>query len=87
MVVVSHLFLFLGDNFRGRCDSYESHLPLFRDYLFPDSPVFQPMAVNKLISPQMHRKPTNLLFKVNSSELSFSIHGIWYFHQTPRQSV
>ena len=28
MVVVSHLFLFLGDKFRGRCDSHESHLPL-----------------------------------------------------------
>ena len=38
MVVVSHLFLFLWKSFRGRCDSYESHLPPVWNYLFPDSP-------------------------------------------------
>ena len=35
MVVVSHLSLFLGDKFRGRCDSRESHLPLFKTIYFP----------------------------------------------------
>ena len=39
MVVVSHLFLFLWKSFRGRCDSYESHLPPVWNYLFPDSPL------------------------------------------------
>ena len=35
MVVVSHLFLFLGDKFKGRGDSHESPLPLFRTIYFP----------------------------------------------------
>ena len=39
MVVVSHLFLFLGDKFRGRCDSRESHLPLFKTIYFPIAPL------------------------------------------------
>ena len=38
MVVVSHLFLFLGDKFRGRCDSHESHLPLCGTIYFPTAP-------------------------------------------------
>ena len=38
MVVVSHLSLFLGDKFRGRCDSRESHLPLFKTIYFPIAP-------------------------------------------------
>ena len=38
MVVVSHLFLFLGDKFRGRCDSCESHLPLIKTIYFPTAP-------------------------------------------------
>ena len=41
MVVVSHLFLFLEDKFRGRCDSHESHLPLFRTIYFPIAPYFK----------------------------------------------
>ena len=39
VVVVSHLFLFLGDKFRGRCDSHESHLPLCGTIYFPTAPV------------------------------------------------
>ena len=38
MVVVSHLSLFLGDKLRGRCDSCESHLPLFKTIYFPIAP-------------------------------------------------
>ena len=38
MVVVSHLFLFLCKSFRGRCDSHESHLPLFGTTYFPTAP-------------------------------------------------
>lgn len=38
VVVVSHLFLFLGDKFRGRCDSHESHLPLCGTIYFPTAP-------------------------------------------------
>ncbi len=38
MVVVSHLFLFLWKSFKGRCDSHESHLPLFRTIYFPIAP-------------------------------------------------
>ena len=41
MVVVSHLFLFLGDKFRGRCDSHESHLPLCGTIYFPTAPFFR----------------------------------------------
>ena len=40
VVVVSHLFLFLGDKFRGRCDSHESHLPLCGTIYFPTAPFF-----------------------------------------------
>ena len=39
MVVVSHLFFFLGDKFRGRCDSCESHLPLCGTIYFPTAPI------------------------------------------------
>ncbi len=39
MVVVSHLFLFLRINFRGRRDSCESRLPLFRTIYFPTAPI------------------------------------------------
>ena len=38
MVVVSHLSLFLGDKIRGRCDSFESHLPLIKTISFPIAP-------------------------------------------------
>ena len=38
MVVVSHLFLFLRNKFRGRHDSCESCLPLFRTVYFPTAP-------------------------------------------------
>ena len=38
MVVVSHLFLFLWKNFRGRFNSYESNLPLFGTIYFPTAP-------------------------------------------------
>ena len=38
MVILSHLFLFLRESFRGRCDSHESHLPLFRTIYFPTVP-------------------------------------------------
>mgnify|MGYP007089755526 CR=1 FL=1 len=38
MVVVSHLFLFLWKNFRGRFDSHESNLPLFGTIYFPTAP-------------------------------------------------
>ena len=38
MVVVSHLSLFLGDKIRGRCDSFESHLPLIKTIYFPIAP-------------------------------------------------
>ena len=38
MVVVSHLFFFYWINFRGRRDSYESRLPLFRTVYFPTAP-------------------------------------------------
>ena len=38
MVILSHLFLFLRESFRGRCDSHESHLPLFRTIYFPTAP-------------------------------------------------
>ena len=38
MVVVSHLFLFLRKNFRGRFDSCESNLPLFGTIYFPTAP-------------------------------------------------
>ena len=40
MVVVSHLFFFLAKNFRGRCDSNESHRPLYRIIYFPTTPFF-----------------------------------------------
>lgn len=33
-----HLFLFLQENFRGRCGSCESHLPLFGIIYFPTTP-------------------------------------------------
>lgn len=39
MVVVSHLALFLGDKFRSRCDSCESHLLLFKTIYFPIAPL------------------------------------------------
>ena len=39
MVVVSHLSLFLGDKFRSRCDSCESHLLLFKTIYFPIAPL------------------------------------------------
>ena len=42
MVILSHLFLFLRESFRGRCDSHESHLPLFRTIYFPTAPYFMP---------------------------------------------
>ena len=38
MVVVSHLFFFFAKSFRGRCDSHESHLPLFGTIYFPTAP-------------------------------------------------
>ena len=38
MAVVSHLFLFFDDKFRGRRDSYESRLPLIRTIYFPTAP-------------------------------------------------
>lgn len=37
MVVVSHLFSGFK-RFRGRCDFYESNLPLFRTIYFPTAP-------------------------------------------------
>ena len=40
MVVVSHLFLFLRNKFRGRHDSCESRLPLFRTVYFPTAPIY-----------------------------------------------
>ena len=51
MVVVSHLSLFLGDKFRGRCDSRESHLPLFKTIYFPIAPFafFQKILCDSLI--------------------------------------
>ena len=45
MVVVSHLFLFLGNKFRGRCDSCESHLPLIKTIYFPTAPLFIPSFI------------------------------------------
>ena len=39
MVVVSHLFLFLRNKFRGRHDSCDSCLPLFRTVYFPTAPL------------------------------------------------
>ena len=47
MVVVSHLFLFLGDKFRGRCDSHESHLPLCGTIYFPTAPFLLPFPYSK----------------------------------------
>ncbi len=41
MVVVSHLFLFLRKNFRGRFDSCESNLPLFGTIYFPTAPLLR----------------------------------------------
>ena len=38
MVVVSHLFFLFAKSFRGRCDSHESHLPLFGTIYFPTAP-------------------------------------------------
>ena len=38
MAVVSHLFLFFDDKFRGRRDSHESHLPLLGTIYFPTAP-------------------------------------------------
>lgn len=49
-LVVSHLFLFLGDKFRGRCDSHESHLPLCGTIYFPTAP-FAFQGVPILICP------------------------------------
>ena len=40
MVVVSHLSLFLGNKFRSRCDSCDSHLLLFKTIYFPIAPFF-----------------------------------------------
>ncbi len=48
VVVVSHLFLFLGDKFRGRCDSHESHLPLCGTIYFPTAPCFFILYSNQL---------------------------------------
>ena len=54
MVVVSHLFFFFAKSFRGRCDSYESHLPLFGTIYFPTAPIFHhflaaPIIANALL--------------------------------------
>lgn len=46
VVVVSHLFLFLGDKFRGRCDSHESHLPLCGTIYFPTAPFCREISYN-----------------------------------------
>ncbi len=46
MVVVSHLFLFLRKNFRGRFDSCESNLPLFGTIYFPIAPFVAPNALD-----------------------------------------
>ena len=43
MVVVSHLFLFLRNKFRGRQDSCESCLPLFRTVYFQTAPFIVPL--------------------------------------------
>ena len=40
MVVVSHLFSLLAINFRGGCDSKESHPPLYKIIYFPTAPFF-----------------------------------------------
>ena len=58
MVVVSHLSLFLGDKFRGRCDSRESHLPLFKTIYFPIAPLqffFLLMALSYTYPPKISR--------------------------------
>ena len=47
VVVVSHLFLFLGDKFRGRCDSHESPLPLCGTIYFPTAPFLLPFPYSK----------------------------------------
>ena len=47
MVVVSHLFFFFAKSFRGRCDSYESHLPLFGTIYFPTAPFYYGKKKNR----------------------------------------
>ena len=59
MVVVSHLFIFLWKSFKGRCDSHESHLPLFRTIYFPIAP-FEKQKIRHL---QVWQKCHGLQFR------------------------
>ena len=52
MVVVSHLSLFLGDKIRGRCDSFESHLPLIKTIYFPIAPFVHSIRKNSALVSQ-----------------------------------
>ena len=75
MVVVSHLFLFLGDKFRGRCDSHESHLPLCGTIYFPTAPFF---VCLKGICRGHRASQLSILLKdspVSSENCSLSING------------
>ena len=64
MVVVSHLFFFFAKSFRGRCDSHESHLPLFGAIYFPTAPFFVVGKSLLLTFYQSRAPPSSLEFSV-----------------------
>ena len=78
MVVVSHLFFSYWINFRGRRDSCESRLPLFRTVYFPTAPFLKLVWLQKhfiysIKCPFLSERESVLLPPLHSSDWQKSV--------------